>query len=229
MKILSISTSSDVCSVALMEDSNLIKELNIENQKTHSENLMPLICELLQNTNTALSEINLIVCDKGPGSFTGIRIGISTVKAIAEVHSIPVVGVSSLDALSYNVDNAQDDTYIVSLIDARNNQVYSGIFNYKHELQGEYLADDFNNIYPTFVKFDHIIFVGNGAIAHNNILESLYNSGDLNSHKLHAYNLGLCGLKKYNSGDVQTADTLLPMYLRKSQAERMKDLNGNSN
>lgn len=229
MKVLSISTSSDVCSVALMEDSILIKELNIENQKTHSENLMPLICELLQSTNTTLSEINLIVCDKGPGSFTGIRIGISTVKAISEVYSTPVVGVSSLDALSYNVDTVPEGTYVASLIDARNNQVYSGIYDSNHKLHSEYFADDINNIYPTFVNYEHIIFVGNGAIVHKDILKTLYKSNDINSHKLHAYNLGLCGLEKYKSGDVQTADTLLPMYLRKSQAERMKDLNGDSN
>jgi len=229
LKILSISTSSDVCSVALMEDSELIKELNIENQKTHSENLMPLVCELLQSLNTSLSELNLIVCDKGPGSFTGIRIGIATVKAISEVHSIPVIGVSSLDALSYNVANIQDGTYIASLIDARNNQVYSGIYDSNYNLQSEYFADDINNIYPTFKKYEHIIFVGNGAIVHENILKTLYKSDDLSFHKLHAYNLGLCGLKKYKSGSIQTADTLLPMYLRKSQAERMKDLNGNSN
>ena len=103
MKILSISTSSDVCSVALMENEILIKELNIADKKTHSENLMPLIQELLNSTNTMLSSINLVLCDKGPGSFTGIRIGIATVKAICEVHKIPVLGVSSLDALSYNV------------------------------------------------------------------------------------------------------------------------------
>ena len=83
MLILGISTSSNIASVALSKDAECIKELNINNNKTHSETLLPLINELLSETNIKLQDINLIACDNGPGSFTGIRIGISTVKAIA--------------------------------------------------------------------------------------------------------------------------------------------------
>ena len=226
MKILSVDTSSNICSVALLENSSLIKELNIEDQKTHSENLMPLIDDLLKTTSTSLDDINLIVCDKGPGSFTGIRIGIATVKAIAEVRNIPVIGISSLDALSYNIDESAN-TYIASLIDARNNQVYFGIYNSKHQLQEDYIADDINNILPTLNKYSNVTFVGDGAVAHKSILKNVQDNSDF--HKLHAYKLGICGLNKFNSGISETADSLLPMYLRKSQAERMKDINGYTN
>lgn len=226
MKILSISTSSEICSVALLEDFNLIKEINKEDQKTHSENLMPMVQEVLESTHTSLSQIDLIVCDKGPGSFTGIRIGIATVKALSQVYNIPVVGISSLDALTYNIST---DSYIASIIDARNNQVYCGIFNSNHELQNSYIADDINNILPTFSMYDQITFIGNGAILHKDLLKKLYKSNDLSVHKLSAYKLGLCGLEHFKNGDKQTADTLLPMYLRKSQAERIMELHGNSN
>jgi len=91
MIILAISTSSNNASVALLENQNCIKELNIMNEKTHSEKLMPLIDELFTITGLSLSDVNLIACDNGPGSFTGIRIGIATVKALAEVKGIPVV------------------------------------------------------------------------------------------------------------------------------------------
>ena len=89
MLILGISTSSNIASVALSKDAECIKELNINNNKTHSETLLPLINELLSETNIKLQDINLIACDNGPGSFTGIRIGISTVKAIAEAEAYP--------------------------------------------------------------------------------------------------------------------------------------------
>ena len=125
MLILAITTSSKTCSVALLEDSQILIELNIENEKTHSENLMPLIDKAFKETGKNVSDVNLISCDIGPGSFTGIRIGIATCKAIAEVNQIPICSSSSLEGLSYNVSS----TTICSLIDARNNQVYCGIFN----------------------------------------------------------------------------------------------------
>lgn len=84
MIILAISTSSSNASVSLLEDDKLIKELNISDQRTHSEKLMPLIEELFKTTNLQLSQVNLIACDIGPGSFTGIRIGVASVKAMAE-------------------------------------------------------------------------------------------------------------------------------------------------
>ena len=122
MLILGISTSSSSASVCIANDSTIIKELIIDNTKTHSETLVPLMDELLKSTNISLNEINLIACDVGPGSFTGIRIGIATVKAIAESLKIPVVDVSSLEALAYLVENPTGN--ICSLIDAKNNQVY---------------------------------------------------------------------------------------------------------
>lgn len=136
MLILGISTSSNIASVALSKDAECIKELNINNNKTHSETLLPLINELLSETNIKLQDINLIACDNGPGSFTGIRIGISTVKAIAESLNIPVIAVSSLEGLAYNI---HDSECICSLIDARNNQVYCGLFDSNHTLIGNYI------------------------------------------------------------------------------------------
>ena len=85
MKILSIETSGKVCAVALLEDNKLIKEEIIEDENTHSIKLMPLVDKLLKQTNTKISDIDLFACDIGPGSFTGIRIGVSTIKAFLDV------------------------------------------------------------------------------------------------------------------------------------------------
>ena len=215
MLTLAISTSSKICSVALLEDDKPIKELNIDNLKTHSENLVPLIDELLKTVNKKISEINLIACDVGPGSFTGIRIGISTAKAIAEVNQIPVVSCTSLEALSYNV-NA--DT-ICSLIDARNNQVYCGIFDKNHNLIKDYMADDINEILKNLPNHE-ICFVGDGAVLHQELLKGTF----AQENNIHAQNIGICGFNKFKEGKTETADSIVPMYLRKSQAERMKEL-----
>ena len=220
MLILGISTSSNIASVALSKDAECIKELNINNNKTHSETLLPLINELLSETNIKLQDINLIACDNGPGSFTGIRTGISTVKAITESLNIPVIAVSSLEGLAYNI---HDSECICSLIDARNNQVYCGLFDSNHTLIGNYMADDINTILPVINQNKDILFVGDGAVAHKGLLNiNNFRSDNL----LHAKNINLCAFNKFSKGEILSADSILPMYLRKSQAERMRNLNG---
>lgn len=220
MLILGISTSSNIASVALSKDAECIKELNINNNKTHSETLLPLINELLSETNIKLQDINLIACDNGPGSFTGIRIGISTVKAIAESLNIPVIAVSSLEGLAYNI---HDSECICSLIDARNNQVYCGLFDSNHTLIGNSMADDINTILPVINQNKDILFVGDGAVAHKGLLNiNNFRSDNL----LHAKNINLCAFNKFSKGEILSANSILPMYLRKSQAERMRNLNG---
>ena len=222
MKILSISTSSNIASVSISENDDCILELNINNNKTHSETLMPLIDGLFRTANLKLSDIDAIACDVGPGSFTGIRIGISSVKAIAESLSIPVIGVSSLEALAYNIQDIDCKT-ICSLIDARNNQVYRGIFDKGYHLLEDYMADDINKVLETLQKCDNILFVGDGAIIHKNLLNITYFPYD---NVIHSKNIAKCAYNKFKNNDTKTADSIMPLYLRKSQAERMKQKNG---
>lgn len=212
MKILAISTSSNICSVSLLEDEKCIQELNICNEKTHSEKLMPLIDELLKNNNITLDNINLIACDNGPGSFTGIRIGVSTVKALAEVKQIPVVPCSSLEGLAFNVTGFD---YICSLIDARNNQVYCAIYDKNYTQVSNYFADDINNLLSIFDKYENLGFVGDGT-KYINISKNFDNT-------IHSSNIGICGYRKYLHGLFTTPDNLNVLYLRKSQAERMRN------
>ena len=212
MKILAISTSSINASVALLDDDKLIQELNISDQKTHSEKLMPLVQKLFETTGYTLDDIDLIACDIGPGSFTGIRIGVATVKALAEVKNIPVVGISSLEGLAYNVSGFD---YICSILDARNNQVYMAIFDKNYNLVSDYFADDINNLTDIFKKYENLAFVGDGTHLLN-ILEKFDNT-------IYSKNIGLAGYKKYQKNEITNADNLSVMYLRPSQAERLRN------
>lgn len=223
MKILAIDTSSKICSVAILEDNEKIEELNINDGKTHSENLMPLIDEILKKSNIKLKDIELFACSVGPGSFTGIRIGVATIKAIAEVSKKKIASVTSLETLAQNI-NSNDKKTIVSLIDARNNQVYAGIFDENYNLKEDYIADDINFVIEKMKKYEDIICVGDGAVLHKELLKSqISNIEFIEDNNQTAVNVGKIGYKKYLENNLCNSDTIVPIYLRKSQAERMKN------
>ena len=219
MKILAIDTSSSVCGTAILEDDKLIEENTLDNGKTHSENLMPLIKELLEKTQITLDDIDLIAVSCGPGSFTGIRIGIASIKAIAEVHNIPIAEVTSLETLAVNDSS---DKNKITLIDARNNQVYAGIFDKECNLLEEYIADDINVVFDKMSKYSNSVFIGNGAVLHKEMLSKIEGVSFVENNNQSAYSTGKIGYKKFLKNDLKNADTIMPIYLRVSQAERMK-------
>lgn len=220
MKILAIDTSSKICSCAILEDEKVIDEINLDDGRTHSENLLPIMSELLERNKINLKEIDLISCCVGPGSFTGIRIGVASIKAIAEVHNMKIASVTSLETLA-RID--ESEKIKVAMIDARNNQVYCGIFDNEYNQLEVLMADDIYNVIEILKKYENMIFIGDGAVLHkekilSNILSAEFS--DLNEQR--AALGGKTGYKKYLKNDLKTADTILPIYLRKSQAERMK-------
>ena len=185
---------------------------------------MQLIDELLKRNNLKIENIDMISCCVGPGSFTGIRIGVSSIKPIAEVLNIKIASVTSLETLAKNV-LANENEKIISLIDARNNQVYCGIFDNNYNLEEGYIADDIQVVIQKIQKYKEIIFVGNGAILHQEILkEEIKNAKFSDENRQFAKNTGIIGYKKCLENNLCTADTILPTYLRKSQAERLKNI-----
>lgn len=228
MKILAIDTSSKVCSVALLENNEVIDELDLDDGKTHSENLMPLIDEILKKNNISIKQIEMLACCVGPGSFTGIRIGVATLKPIAEVLNIKVASVTSLEVLSRNIEfekneDIRNSNTIVSLIDARNNQVYAGIFDREFNKKEEYIADDINVVLEVLKKYNNVVCVGDGAILHQELLkENLSDVKFVSKNLQTAQNVGKTGYKKFIENNLMTADEIIPIYLRKSQAERLK-------
>lgn len=220
MKILSIDTSSSNCAVAILEDNKLIDENSLNNGKTHSENLMPLISELLERNNLGLKDMSLIAVSVGPGSFTGIRIGIASIKPMSEIHNIPVAGVTSLETLA-RID--ETDRNKISLIDCKNNQVYFGVFDKDYNLIEDYKADDINNLIDIIKKYENAVAIGDGAKLHRELLEENVKGVEILDESLQtAENTGKIGYKKYLDKELENADTIVPFYLRKSQAERLK-------
>ena len=175
MKILSIDTASNICTVAILENKTCIKEITVDDTRNHSEKIMPAIEDVLSDTNLSLSDIDLIVCDKGPGSFTGIRIGVGTVLAFKDSLNIECIGISSLEALAYNCDNAG---LICSLIDAKNDNVYWGLFEHKDNQYTLINTLEFNNINTIIEKISShstpITFVGDGAVQHIILLKTSF-------------------------------------------------------
>lgn len=210
MKILCIDTSSTLCSVAILENTNLINKLELNNGLTHSETLMPLVKELFDKSNLSLKDINLIVSDIGPGSFTGIRIGVATCKAFSDSLNIPCIGVSSLEILAYNIKN---DGLICSTIDCKNDNCYFALYelsNGNYTVLEQPCAKTVQEVLDLLDKKytnKSIKFVGDGIPTKST---NCY---------LNIENLGIAGFKKFESTEVIN-ENVLPLYLKKPQAQK---------
>ena len=130
MKILSVDTSATAASVALSEEGKLIGETFINTSLTHSQTLIPMVEQLLNNTKTEISDIDAIAVNAGPGSFTGVRIGVAAVKGLAFANNIPCVSVSTLESMAYNF--LSTDCIVCAVMDARCSQVYNALFEIKN-------------------------------------------------------------------------------------------------
>lgn len=223
MKILAIDTSSKICSVSILEDNNLIIEKHNDDEKTHSQKLMPLIDELFKESNLTLDNIDLLACSQGPGSFTGIRIGISTVKAFADVKNIPIIGVTSLESLAYNIDT---DGLIATIIDAKHDNVYFALYELKDNTYKTVIvpvSDTIDNIVQLLKNYsDTITFVGDGSEVHKALLSNGFKNCSFASAKQNiqtSISIGKSAYDKFKDSNYQPEYTLSPIYLKKSQAE----------
>jgi tRNA threonylcarbamoyladenosine biosynthesis protein TsaB len=226
LKILAVDTSSKLCSVAILEDKNLIKKLELDNGLTHSETLMPLIQQLLNECSLSLNNINLLVSDIGPGSFTGIRIGVSSCKAFSDSLNIPCVGISSLEVLAYNIQN---DGIICSTIDCKNNNCYFALYELNsgnYNVLIEPCAKSVNDVLDLLNSQYYnkcISFVGDG-IPSEKLHSIYYNNADsevtqnIISSYLNVENLGTAGYKKFINNK-KIGEEILPLYLKKPQAQ----------
>lgn len=225
MIILGLDTSTRAASVALWSDGDLLGELVINDKRTHSQKLMPMLENLFQLANISIDDVDLLAVCIGPGSFTGIRIAMATVKALGHVRNLPIVGVNSLESLAYNLSDGK--ARLVPILDAQGSQVYSAIYESSGQAP-EILRDigvvDIDNLIEEVRGLDgKIIFLGEGINKYRDRLKDLrpnINLASSNTNVSRAASVCACASHKYKKGqDIHTCYDILPMYIRKSQAE----------
>jgi tRNA threonylcarbamoyladenosine biosynthesis protein TsaB len=169
MKILAVDTATKSCSVAIVDKELLLAEVNISRKETHSKHLMEMINTVIGLSGITVSDLDGFVVTKGPGSFTGLRIGISAIKGLALANSKPIIGVSSLDALA--TQNSFSPYLICPFLDARRGEVYFSRYRIESGILKKEIDED---VLPPAQAVSDInepcIFVGDGALVYKKII-----------------------------------------------------------
>lgn len=229
MKLVVLDSSGLVASVAIMEDDTLIGEYTINYKKTHSQTLLPMLDEVVNMTETDLESIDAIAIAKGPGSFTGLRIGSATAKGLGLALKKPIVSVPTVEALAYNL--YESSGYICPIMDARRNQVYTGIYQWKDgvfTVVEDQCARSIDETIDAINQLgEHVIFLGDGVpVFRDRIKEQATVSVSFAPAHLNRQRAGAVGslaMEYYRAGKIERAEDYQPEYLRKSQAERERE------
>ncbi len=230
MKILALDSSGLVASVAYLEDGKIKGNINVNYQKTHSQTLLPMLDELVKTLDINLSEVDCIAVANGPGSFTGLRIGVATVKGLGLSLRKDIVPVSTLEALSLNWYGA--DGIVCPIMDARRSQVYAAAYRFNGEVKGEEVIEPVNcEISKLLEKLEgfgeKIYFTGDGVPVYREYIENNLKAEAVFPMAVNAYqnagNVAVLGQYYAEKGLVQKAEEVSPVYLRKPQAERERE------
>ena len=227
MKILALDTTARVASAAICNDTQLISLYTQNVGLTHSETMLPMIEALLKHSRTDINDIDLFACSSGPGSFTGVRIGVSVIKGLAFEKNKQCIGVSTLEALARNIV-CPNGEIICPVMDARRNQLYSAMFTYQEGALVRLTDDDTVDANELASKLSSlskpIHFVGDGYDIMDKMPVPLKKHTPEILRYQNAYSVAMAALEKYKSNknnDLRFDDSsLVPEYLRPSQAER---------
>ncbi|MCI5754240.1 MAG: tRNA (adenosine(37)-N6)-threonylcarbamoyltransferase complex dimerization subunit type 1 TsaB [Clostridiales bacterium] len=223
MLILALESSAKAASAALCRDGRLLAQTVQNNGLTHSRTLLPMVDSLLQGAGLKLAELDAVAVACGPGSFTGVRIGVSTVKGLCWGAELPAVGVSTLEAMAWNGAAAPEGAVICCVMDARRSQLYNALFTFENGAPQRLCPDRAISLDELCLEIKNIenpiFLVGDGArLCYNQFLErglpALLAPAPL-EHQT-AWGVAMAAARQ----TPQPADRLLPVYLRLSQAER---------
>lgn len=221
MKILAADTSSSVCSVAIWDEGRIVSEINIDYKLTHSETLMPLVDACLDYVHLDVKEIDVFAVSVGPGSFTGVRIGVCSVKAMAQALSKPIAAVDTLEALAQNVCGFEG--IVCPIIDARRGQVYYAGFQ-KDRRIWEDTAGHIDQVIDQ-LKGRKTMFVGDGAVILREYIKSKMDGAQFAEASL-TYQRAAAVAEAAARQAVQKAllspEEVTPNYIRESGAVRKK-------
>lgn len=218
MRILGIETSSRVATAAILDDGEILAEYTLNHKKTHSQIMQPAVEKLLSDVGLTLSDIDVFACGIGPGSFTGLRIGVSMIKGFAQALGKTTAGVSTLLALAQNVSGG--DKTVVSLIYARADEVFYGIYDDGNAEEGVCAIDEL----LLKVENKNCIFVGDGAVMFKEKITEIMGEkatfGTARQNMVSGANVCILAKEMADSGKLSSYAELSPSYMRPSQAER---------
>ena len=225
MLILAFETTAKAGSVALLDDNKLLGESYQNTGLTHSQTLMVMAEDMLKQCGKTVSDITAVAVAEGPGSFTGVRIGVAAAKGFAWGGELPCYGVSTLEAMAETLGAWQG--YVCPCMDARRSQVYNALFYVNSgEIQRvrEDRAISLAELGEELKTLDGPIFlVGDGsALTHKTLKDAVPNLVLPPEHRMHqrASGVAIVAAKKFTAGEAGDANALTPNYLRLSQAER---------
>lgn len=211
--ILNIETATTNCSVSLSKDGEILvlKEDNSAGY-SHAETLHVYINDVFNDAKLNRKDVDAIAVSKGPGSYTGLRIGVSSAKGLSYALNKPLISVDTLESLAHQVKI--DDGHIVPMLDARRMEVYSAIYNHKHQLYREIKAEVLTeNSYNKLLENGKVYFIGNGLEKTKNLINhpnAYYIEGKLPS----ANEMALLSDIKYKKSDIEDVAYFEPYYLK---------------
>lgn len=229
MNILGIDASGIAGSIAYMKDARLVGEYYICDKLTHSETIMPMMEHIKNLIGIQLNEVDAVAVTSGPGSFTGLRIGVTTAKALALALNKPIIGIPTLDVIAHNMTHTEK--VICPIMDARRNQVYTSLYKWeKSRLKRlmDYSALPIDQYLNELAEaYDQIVFLGDGVWFYKDQIEKKLG-------KKAEFAASWCNLQRasvltaiaqgaYGEGKAMDPSAFVPMYLRKSQAERERE------
>jgi tRNA threonylcarbamoyladenosine biosynthesis protein TsaB len=222
MKILAVDTATKSCSVAIVQNETILAEVTIVREQTHSKHLMEVIKSVSLLSGITISDLDGFAVTRGPGSFTGLRIGLSTVKGLAAASGKPIVGISSLKCLA--IQSYVPSFRICPIIDARKGEVYWAFYRYEGSqlqqlcpeqvtLPGNVLTD----------LYEPCVFVGNGARLYEEViglkLGNLAHFVPDSQSIIHGSTVAFLSQERFEKGDIDDTNSLTPCYIRRSDAE----------
>lgn len=225
MTIIAIDSSAKAASVCIANEEKIIGEFFINTSLTHSQTLMPMLEQLLKNTGMSVEQIGAVAVNAGPGSFTGVRIGVAAAKGLAFPKDLPCISVSTLESMAYNLLDC--DCIVCAVMDARCSQVYNAIFRIKGNI-AERLTEDralsLSDLLLDIKNYEEkVLLVGDGAEISYEFLKNCASNVFLapqNKRVQTASSVALAALKMLAEDKTVSAGELMPVYLRLPQAQR---------
>lgn len=229
MRSLAVDTSTATAGIAVVDEKGLMAEFLVRDMKTHSQKLVPMLKELLDSLRLTPADIDVYAAVTGPGSFTGLRIGVTTIKSMAYALNKPVAGITSLDALA-NAAAVPEDTIVCPIMDARNNQVYTALYKPQNGLMTNvsgYMGIHVSELVKLLEeKYEgvRVLFAGDGVMLHRDFFKIELKDRclfmpDFTLQQM-AASAAQLALLHHIRGESMDQMELTPFYLRPSQAER---------